>query len=61
MKRKRRMGRPPIPKAQRKSVRLSFRVTASLHKAVVEAAKREGKSVGRFITDTLVNAVKGGK
>lgn len=55
------MGRPPLPKAEHKSVRLSFRVTTGLQKAIVLAAKREGKTVGRYITDTLVNAVKGGK
>ena len=55
------MGRPPLPKAKRRSVKMSFRATAALHKAVVEAAEREGKSVGKFITDTLANAVEGGK
>ncbi len=61
MTRKKRMGRPPLPKAKRRNVKVSFRATAALHKAVVEAAKREGKSVGKFITDTLANAVEGGK
>jgi predicted HicB family RNase H-like nuclease len=61
MLRKKRMGRPPLPKAERRSVKVSFRVTATLHKAVVEAAKREGKSVGKFITDGLVTLVEGGK
>jgi predicted HicB family RNase H-like nuclease len=61
MKRKKRMGRPPLPKAQRRSVKVSFRATAALHSAVVEAAKREGKSVGKYITDALAQAVKGGK
>jgi predicted HicB family RNase H-like nuclease len=55
------MGRPPLPKAQRRSVKVSFRATAALHSAVVEAAKREGKSVGKYITDALAQAVKGGK
>jgi predicted HicB family RNase H-like nuclease len=61
MKRKKRMGRPPIPKHQRKSVRLSFRVTAALHKSLVETAEREGKSVGKYISDILANVVEGGK
>jgi len=61
MKRKKRMGRPPLPKAERRSVKVSFRATAALHKAVVEAAEREGKSVGKYITDALVNLVEGGK
>jgi predicted HicB family RNase H-like nuclease len=61
MKRKKRMGRPPIPKHQRKSVRLSFRVTAALHKTVVEAAKRKGKSVGTYIADALAKMAEGGK
>jgi len=55
------MGRPPIPKAQRKSVRLSFRMTAALHQAVVDAAEREGKSVGKYITETLEGRIEGGK
>ncbi len=59
--RKKKMGRPPIPKAQRKSVRLSFRVTTALQKAVSKAAKREGKAVGSFINDILEDAVKGGE
>jgi predicted HicB family RNase H-like nuclease len=53
MKKKKRMGRPPLPKAKRRSVRLSFRMTAALHKAVLEAAKREGKSVGKYVTDAV--------
>ena len=61
MKRKKRMGRPPLPKAERRSVKISFRVTVTLHKAVVEAAEREGKSVGTYIADILANVVEGGK
>jgi len=61
MKRKVRMGRPPIPAAQRKSVKLSLRVTTSLHKAVSRAAKAQGQSIGRYINDALEAAVKGGE
>ncbi len=55
------MGRPPMPAAKRKSVRLSFRMTAALHRVVAETAKREGKTVGAYIADTLANVTKGGK
>jgi predicted HicB family RNase H-like nuclease len=61
MEKRKRMGRPPLPKAERKSVRLSFRVTAAMYKAVAEAAKQEGKSVGRFVNETLETRLKGGK
>lgn len=61
MKRKVRMGRPPIPAAQRKSVKLSLRVTAALHKAIGQAAKAQRKSIGSYVSDTLEAAVKGGK
>jgi len=47
------MGRPPLPKSQLKSVRMSFRVTPGLKKALLDAAKRDGVPVGRYITDTL--------
>lgn len=54
------MGRPPIPKAQRKCVRLSFRLTPASHKAIVQAAKQRGKSVGEFISDALKTVMEGG-
>jgi len=57
---KKRMGRPPLPKSQLKSMRMSFRVTPALRKALLDAAKREGVPVGRYITDTLKTRLTGG-
>ncbi len=61
MKRKARMGRPPIPKAQRRSVKLSLRITAALRTALGKAAKTQGKTIGSYVNDILENAVKGGE
>ncbi len=55
------MGRPPLPKTERRSVKVSFRITAALNKAIAEAAEREGKSVGKYITETLEGRIEGGK
>jgi len=54
------MGRPPIPKSQRKSVRLSFRLTPKLYRQASAAAGREGKWLSEFIHDLVAEAVKGG-
>ncbi len=53
------VGRPPISPAKRRSVRVTFRLTATLHKAVAKAAKHEGKKVGTYIVDTLAERLKG--
>ncbi|MBN1359727.1 MAG: toxin-antitoxin system HicB family antitoxin [Sedimentisphaerales bacterium] len=53
------MGRPPLPKSQLRSVKVFFRVTPALHKALVAAAKRQDKPLGKYINDTLEQAVKG--
>ena len=55
------MGRPPLPKTERRSVKVSFRVTAALHKAIAEAARRESKSIGKYISETLEGRIEGGK
>lgn len=60
MKRKK-MGRPPLPKSQRKSVRLSFRMTDALHSTVSRVAKSQGKSVSAYILDIVEDAVEGGE
>jgi len=53
------VGRPPIPATKRRSVRVTFRLTAALHNAVAKAAEREGKTVGTYIADTLAERLKG--
>jgi predicted HicB family RNase H-like nuclease len=47
------MGRPLLPKKQRRSVKITFRVTSALQKALEQRAKQEKKIVGRFIRDLL--------
>jgi len=56
---KSKMGRPPIPKAQRRSVKLSLRITAALHKAVGKAADAQGKTIGSYVNDVLTAAIRG--
>jgi len=53
------VGRPPLPSAKRRSVRVTFRLTTTLHKAVAKAAERDGKTVGTYIADTLAKVLKG--
>jgi predicted HicB family RNase H-like nuclease len=57
--RKTSVGRPPISPTKRRSVRVTFRLTAGLHKAVAKAAERDGKTVGTYIAETLKASVKG--
>lgn len=54
-----RMGRPPLPKGQRKSVQLVFRVDPALHKRILKAAKREGKPLAAWVRATLTESVRG--
>jgi predicted HicB family RNase H-like nuclease len=58
-KKRSRMGRPPLPKAQCKSIRIAFRVTPGLNRALVRAAKREGKPLGRYISEALQAMLEG--
>jgi len=55
------MGRPPLPKDQLKSVKVFFRATPAFHKALLKAAKRQGKPLATYISDTLAKIVKGGE
>ena len=59
-KKTKRMGRPPLPKGLVRSVRLFFRVTPSLYKALQKAAKREQKPLGKWMNDTLQNVIERG-
>jgi len=52
MKRKK-PGRKPLPEAQRRSAKISFRATKALRKALDQKAKQEGKSMGTYIVDVL--------
>jgi predicted HicB family RNase H-like nuclease len=61
MKKRKRMGRPPLAKAKRKSVKVFFRTTPSFHKTLVNAAKQEGKPLATYISDTLEELLAGGE
>lgn len=47
------MGRPKIPKEQRRSEKITFRATAALRKDLEKRAKREKKTLGSYIADVL--------
>ena len=51
------MGRPPLPKKQRRSVRITFRATAALRKALKKQAEREEKTLGTYIADVLQSKI----
>lgn len=55
------MGRPTIPKRQRRNKRITFRVTAALRKALNKRAKREKKKLGAYIADVLQNEIERGE
>ncbi len=52
------MGRPPLPKKQRRNVKITFRVTAALRRGLQKQAKRERKTVGTYIADVLQNVIE---
>ena len=58
---KKRMGRPPLPESERRSVKVFFRATPAFHKALLRAAKQEGKPLATWITETLVGIIKKGE
>jgi hypothetical protein len=43
------MGRPPKPKAEKKSIMLHFRLTKAEYRSLCEAAKRNGVPLSQFI------------
>lgn len=49
-----------LPKGQVKSARITFRATAAQRKALEKQAKREGKSLGKYIVDVLQNSIERG-
>jgi predicted HicB family RNase H-like nuclease len=52
-RRKSKMGRPPLPAGQARSVKVFFRAEPALYEKLAAAAKGEGKAVGTWIHDTL--------
>jgi predicted HicB family RNase H-like nuclease len=55
------MGRPPLPKEQVRSVRITFRVTAALRKALEKRAKQERESLGKYIAGVLQSTIERGE
>jgi len=47
-----------MPKAQRRSAKITFRTTPALRKALDKIAKQEGKTVGTYIADVLQNEIE---
>ena len=58
MKKKKKTGPKPIPKAQRRSVRITFRVTVAMRKTLDKRAQQEKKTLGTFIADVLQNEIE---
>ena len=58
---KSRMGRPPFPKGEAKSVQLVFRVRPVLYRKLRAAARRQGKPLAAWIRETLDRCVGGGE
>lgn len=48
------MGRPPKPKGEVKSVTLTIRLTAAERRKIEAAAKRDGVSVGEWARRAIV-------
>ena len=55
------MGRPPLLKKERRSERITFRVTAALRKALKKKAEQENKSLGTYIVGVLQSMIERGK
>ena len=51
------MGRPTIPKKQRRSVKITFRATAGLRRDLEKQAEQEQKTLGTYIADILQNVI----
>ena len=58
-KKKKRMGRPPLPAAARRAVKVSLRMTHALHAAASKAARQQGVTISGYIHNLIVEAVKG--
>lgn len=54
MKKKSKMGRPPIPPENRRSVNFTIRLTESERDAVESEARKAGLTVGEFIRRRLL-------
>ena len=53
------MGRPPKPKAERKTETLTIRLTAIERKGAAQAAKREGAALAEWARLAIVARIAG--
>lgn len=51
------MGRPPLPKKQRRSEKITFRATAALRQALEKKAGQKKKSLGAYIASVLQDKI----
>lgn len=58
-KKKIRMGRPPMPAGQAKTVKVFFRAEPTLFEKLEAAAQRAGQPIGTWIHDQLKALVGG--
>ena len=56
--RKKRVGRPTLPKGEAKTIVLQSRVQETEKKAYQHAAKSEGKDLSTWVRETLNQAIK---
>ncbi|UCD49799.1 MAG: toxin-antitoxin system HicB family antitoxin [Phycisphaerales bacterium] len=54
------MGRPPFPAGKAKSKEVMVRFTPAMHRAMVKAAKRQGKPLTAWIREAVARALTGG-
>jgi len=60
MEKRKKIGRPPMPKSQRRSRKVFFRVTAAEYRDLVAAAKQAGKPVSEFVSQIVNETAKKG-
>jgi predicted HicB family RNase H-like nuclease len=56
--RRKKPGRKALPKAQRRSVKITFRATIALRKALDDKAEQEGKTMGTYIANMLQSEIE---
>jgi uncharacterized protein (DUF1778 family) len=56
---RKRMGRPPLAKKERKEAHLSVRFTAEEYRGIERAAKVSGVAISEWARDTILSAAAG--
>lgn len=54
------MGRPPLPKADRRSKDVKAKLTPSEYRALVKDARAAGMTLGGYLRDLWLRSRKGG-